>query len=142
MQRSIGVLAGVERAATVAPTSGADAFKMVEVYHAQTEPLIGYYDGLGLLRRRRLQVDDRVLVVLTAVPFLGFRIERVLPSPFDAKPQYRVILGDHLWQWLYLPIMHAVEFMARFAGRIQQGRISIYLIYSFVTLLALLMFIR
>jgi len=70
------------------------------------------------------------------------RIERVLPSPFDAKPQYRVTLGDHLWQWLYLPIMHAVEFMARFAGRIQQGRISIYLIYSFVTLLALLMFIR
>jgi hydrogenase-4 component B len=71
-----------------------------------------------------------------------FRIERVLPSPFDAKPQYRVTLGDHLWQWLYLPVVHAVELMARFAGRIQQGRISIYLIYSFVTLLALLMFIR
>ncbi len=71
-----------------------------------------------------------------------FRIERVLPSPFDAKPQYRVTLSDHLWQWLYLPVVHGVEFMARFAGRIQQGRISIYLIYSFVTLLALLMFIR
>jgi hypothetical protein len=32
--------------------------------------------------------------------------------------------------------------MARFAGRIQQGRISVYLVYSFVTLLALLMFVR
>ena len=31
--------------------------------------------GLGLLRRRRLQVDDRVLVVLTAVPFLGFGLQ-------------------------------------------------------------------
>ena len=71
-----------------------------------------------------------------------FRVERVLPSPFDAAPQYRVTLGDHLWQWLYLPVMRGVELMARFAGRIQQGRISIYLIYSFVTLLALLMFVR
>jgi hydrogenase-4 component B len=71
-----------------------------------------------------------------------FRVERVLPSPFDAAPQYRVTLGDHLWQWLYLPIMRGVELMARFAGRIQQGRISVYLIYSFVTLLALLMFVR
>ena len=71
-----------------------------------------------------------------------FRVERVLPSPFDAAPQYRVTVGDHLWQWIYLPIMRGVEALARFAGRIQQGRISIYLIYSFVTLLALLMFIR
>jgi hydrogenase-4 component B len=71
-----------------------------------------------------------------------FRVERVLPSPFDAAPRYRVSLGDHLWQWLYLPVMRWVELLARFAGRIQQGRISVYLIYSFVTLLALLMFVR
>jgi formate hydrogenlyase subunit 3/multisubunit Na+/H+ antiporter MnhD subunit len=71
-----------------------------------------------------------------------FRVERVLPSPFDAAPRYRVTVGDHLWQWLYLPVMRAVELMARFAGRIQQGRISVYLVYSFVTLLALLMFVR
>jgi len=32
--------------------------------------------------------------------------------------------------------------MARFTGTIQQGRISVYLVYSFVTLLALLMFVR
>jgi O-antigen/teichoic acid export membrane protein len=31
--------------------------------------------GLGLLRRRRLAIDDRVLVVLTAVPFLGFGLQ-------------------------------------------------------------------
>ena len=71
-----------------------------------------------------------------------FRVERVLPTPFDTTPQYRVTVGDHLWQWLYLPIMRGVELLAQFVGRIQQGRISIYLIYSFVTLLALLMFIR
>src|SRR6202012_2477744 len=31
--------------------------------------------GFGLLRRRRLAIDDRVLVVLTAVPFLGFGLQ-------------------------------------------------------------------
>jgi formate hydrogenlyase subunit 3/multisubunit Na+/H+ antiporter MnhD subunit len=71
-----------------------------------------------------------------------FRVERVLPSPFDAAPQYRVTVSDHLWQWLYLPIIRGVERLAKAAGLIQQGRISVYLIYSFVTLLALLMLIR
>jgi hypothetical protein len=51
-------------------------------------------------------------------------------------------VGDHLWQWLYLPVIRGVEWLAKVAGLIQQGRISIYLIYSFVTLLALLMFVR
>jgi hypothetical protein len=71
-----------------------------------------------------------------------FRVERVLPTPFDAAPQYRVTVGDHLWQWLYLPVIRGVEWLAKAAGLIQLGRISIYLIYSFVTLLALLMFVR
>jgi hypothetical protein len=71
-----------------------------------------------------------------------FRVERVLPTPFDAAPQYRVTVGDHLWQWLYLPVIRGVEWLAKAVGLIQQGRISIYLIYSFVTLLALLMFVR
>jgi hypothetical protein len=51
-------------------------------------------------------------------------------------------VSDHLWQWLYLPIIRGVERLAKAAGLIQQGRISVYLIYSFVTLLALLMLIR
>ena len=34
------------------------------------------------------------------------------------------------------------EFLARLVGGIQQGRISIYLTYSFLTLLALLFFVR
>ena len=38
-----------------------------------------------------------------------FRIERQLPSPFDAAPRYAVIAGDHFWYWLYLPIARAVD---------------------------------
>jgi formate hydrogenlyase subunit 3/multisubunit Na+/H+ antiporter MnhD subunit len=70
------------------------------------------------------------------------RIERHLPSPFDTAPRYAVKLDDHFWHWLYLPVANGAEFLARLIGRIQQGRISIYLTYSFVTLLALLFFVR
>jgi hypothetical protein len=70
------------------------------------------------------------------------RIERHLPSPFDAAPRYEVKLDDHFWHWLYLPVAGSADFLARLVGRIQQGRISIYLTYSFVTLLALLFFVR
>ena len=71
-----------------------------------------------------------------------FRIERHLPSPFDAKPRYAVTASDHAWHWLYLPIERSADFLARQVGRIQQGRISVYLTFSFATLLALLFFVR
>ncbi|HEX9301372.1 MAG TPA: hydrogenase 4 subunit B [Casimicrobiaceae bacterium] len=71
-----------------------------------------------------------------------FRIERELPSPFDAEPRYAVKASDPLWHWLYLPVARGADVLARIVGRIQQGRISIYLTYSFVTLLALLFFVR
>jgi hydrogenase-4 component B len=49
---------------------------------------------------------------------------------------------DHFWYWVYGPIARAAEWAARQIGRIQQGRISVYLTYSFFTLLALLYFVR
>jgi NADH:ubiquinone oxidoreductase subunit 5 (subunit L)/multisubunit Na+/H+ antiporter MnhA subunit len=71
-----------------------------------------------------------------------FRIERQLPSPFDTLPKYAVKVSDHFWYWLYLPLARGADVLARFVGLIQQGRISVYLTYSFFTLLALLFFIR
>ena len=71
-----------------------------------------------------------------------FRLERTLPTPFDEKPVYKVTAEDHLWYWLYLPVARGAEFVARLVGRIQQGRIAAYLMYSFITLLALLFFVR
>ncbi|HMA30236.1 MAG TPA: hydrogenase 4 subunit B, partial [Casimicrobiaceae bacterium] len=70
-----------------------------------------------------------------------FRIERHLPSPFDTRPRYSVTATDHWWHWLYLPIARASEAVARLFGLIQRGRIAVYLTYSFVTLLALLLFV-
>jgi len=71
-----------------------------------------------------------------------FRMERHLPLPSDAAPQYRVRIDDPWWHWIYLPVVRGADWLARLAGFIQQGRISVYLTYSFCTLLALLFFVR
>jgi hypothetical protein len=67
-----------------------------------------------------------------------YRMHRELPSPFDAEPRYRVTVDDPLWGWLYLRIAAATESVSRFVGLLQRGRISIYLLYSFLTLVTLL----
>jgi formate hydrogenlyase subunit 3/multisubunit Na+/H+ antiporter MnhD subunit len=71
-----------------------------------------------------------------------FRTTRSLPSPFDAAPRYSVQIEDPFWHWIYVPIAKSAEVAARLVGRIQQGRISVYLTYSFLTLLVLLFFVR
>jgi formate hydrogenlyase subunit 3/multisubunit Na+/H+ antiporter MnhD subunit len=68
-----------------------------------------------------------------------FRMQRELPSPFDTQPRYRVILDDHFWHWLYLPIAAVVVRAARLIGLLQQGRIAVYLLFSFLTLIAMLL---
>ena len=71
-----------------------------------------------------------------------YRLERHLPSASDTTPHYWVRIGDPFWNGIYLPIVRLAEWTARLVGRIQQGRISVYLTYSFFTLLALLFFVR
>ena len=68
-----------------------------------------------------------------------FRMQRELPSPFDTQPRYRVTLEDHFWHWLYLPIAAVVVRAARLIGLLQQGRIAVYLLFSFLTLIAMLL---
>jgi formate hydrogenlyase subunit 3/multisubunit Na+/H+ antiporter MnhD subunit len=70
-----------------------------------------------------------------------FRMERQLPTPFDAQPRYKVIIEDHFWHWLYLPVARVVERMASLIGLLQQGRISVYLLYSFITVIAVLVWV-
>jgi formate hydrogenlyase subunit 3/multisubunit Na+/H+ antiporter MnhD subunit len=67
-----------------------------------------------------------------------YRMQRVLPSPFDARPRYRVSVEDPLWAWVYLRIGDSIESISRVVGLLQRGKISIYLLYSFLTLVALL----
>ena len=67
-----------------------------------------------------------------------YRMRRELPTPFDAAPRYKVTVEDPLWGWVYLRIAAATEAVSRWVGMLQRGRISIYLLYSFLTLVALL----
>lgn len=71
-----------------------------------------------------------------------FGVIRQVPSPFDSKPHYHGETHDRLWDLAYLPIARLVEKLSTLIGRLQHGRIPIYLLYSFVTLVALLAFVR
>ena len=68
-----------------------------------------------------------------------FVMQRELPTAFDAQPRYRVVVEDHFWRWLYVPITQLAAYLARLAAKMQQGRISVYLMYSFVTLVVTLL---
>ncbi|MBZ5500768.1 MAG: hydrogenase 4 subunit B [Acidobacteriia bacterium] len=70
-----------------------------------------------------------------------FRMERDLPSPTDRAPRYRIHIEDRLWRGIYLPIARGVQRLADAIGVVQSGRLSIYLLYSFLTLIALLIFV-
>jgi NADH:ubiquinone oxidoreductase subunit 5 (subunit L)/multisubunit Na+/H+ antiporter MnhA subunit len=67
-----------------------------------------------------------------------FRIERELPTPFDTDPRYRVTVGDRIWGWVYAPLGALVQRAANAVAYLQRGRIADYLLYSFLTLVALL----
>jgi hydrogenase-4 component B len=70
-----------------------------------------------------------------------FHTERELPSPFDPAPHYRIQIEDRLWRALYLPIAQSVQWLADRVGALQGGRLAVYLLYSFATLIALLVFV-
>jgi len=67
-----------------------------------------------------------------------FAMQRELPTPFDPAPRYRVVVGDRIWRGAYLPLGALVRRVADAVAWVQQGRISTYLLYSFVTLVILL----
>jgi len=71
-----------------------------------------------------------------------YRTDRRLPGPEDTEPRYSLKVEDRHWYWLYLPVARAAEIVSSKIALLQQGRISIYLLYSFITLIALLVFVR
>ena len=46
-----------------------------------------------------------------------------------------------MWRGLYLPIAELAQTLARWISVMQRGRISVYLLYSFVTLAATLLIV-
>jgi formate hydrogenlyase subunit 3/multisubunit Na+/H+ antiporter MnhD subunit len=69
------------------------------------------------------------------------RVRRELPRAGDAQPRYRVTVGDHFWHWIYQPVALVVERAAGLVGLLQQGRIAVYLLYSFLTVIGILVWV-
>lgn len=69
------------------------------------------------------------------------RVERETPDPFDRHPRHRGDSRDKLWVLLYEPIARLAAWASDQAGRLQHGRIQWYLVYSFATLIILLIFV-
>ena len=67
-----------------------------------------------------------------------FLMTRALPTPFDRAPAYKVTVIDRIWRYGYEPAGQLVRRVGDLVAVLQQGRISTYLLYSFVTLLLLL----
>lgn len=70
-----------------------------------------------------------------------FHMERDLPAPADVAPRYRIHIEDRIWRAVYLPIARGVQRLADAISILQGGRLSIYLLYSFLTLIGLLVFV-
>jgi hypothetical protein len=65
-------------------------------------------------------------------------VEPVRHPAYPEKLHYRLRVRDRFRYWLYQPVEEAAYFVARKVGVLQQGRIQVYLIYSFVTIIVLL----
>lgn len=73
------------------------------------------------------------------------RLRQLPPETHPAFPQrlyYHLRIRDRFWGWIYQPVVDASFWLSRRIGRMQHGHIQVYLIYSFVTIVVLLIFLR
>lgn len=81
-------------------------------------------------------------------------IRRIFGFLFDIKEQvrlsnvqghphhYHLHIRDRFWGFLYKPVVDSSFWVSRKVGRLQHGRIQFYLVYSFITIILLLVFLR
>jgi formate hydrogenlyase subunit 3/multisubunit Na+/H+ antiporter MnhD subunit len=111
------------------------------LYHGRLRRAAPWDCGYPLLTARMQDTAEGFGQPIRQVFEPFFRIDRHLPGPFDRQPSYRMEVTDHLWHWIYLPVARATEAASRLVGLLQQGRIATYLMYSFVTLLVMLLLV-
>lgn len=71
---------------------------------------------------------------------------RLAPQPahpaFPVRLHYHLRVRDRIWGWIYRPVILVSFWLSRRVGNLQRGRIQTYLIYSFITIIVLLVFVR
>lgn len=107
-------------------------------YHRRVRLSVPWSCGFGQLDARMQDTAEGFGQPVRHVFQPFFRMQRELPSPFDRAPKYRVVVTDRIWYALYEPLAGLVLRAANSVAWLQQGRVTTYLLYSFVTLLVLL----
>ena len=69
-----------------------------------------------------------------------FDIRREIPRANDLRPTFKQSVDDKHWRVIYLRVARLTQFLSGYMGKLQQGRISVYLFYSLATLIVLLVF--
>jgi hydrogenase-4 component B len=107
-------------------------------YHRRVRFSVPWDCGFGQLDPRMQDTAEGFGQPVRHVFQPFFRIQRELPAAFDLAPKYRVIVTDRIWYALYEPLADLVRRAADSVAWLQQGRVTTYLLYSFITLLVLL----
>ncbi|HWP95206.1 MAG TPA: hydrogenase 4 subunit B [Gammaproteobacteria bacterium] len=111
------------------------------IYHGRVRQAVPWDCGYPPLSPRMQDTAEGFGQPIRQIFEPFFLMDRELPSPFDTAPRYRVRVEDRFWYWLYVPTARLIQGIARLIGVLQQGRIAVYLLYSFLTLLVLLVFV-
>ena len=117
---------------------GLTIFTVHRVYHGRVRRANAWDCGFPLQTARMQDSAEGFGQPIRQIFEPFFRMTRQLPTASDLAPRYKVTVEDPLWQWVYLRIATTTEAVSRLIGKLQQGRISIYLLYSFVTLITML----
>jgi formate hydrogenlyase subunit 3/multisubunit Na+/H+ antiporter MnhD subunit len=127
--------------ATIAAMILLTIYAVRRLYHQRVRRADAWDCGFGALSARVQDSPEGFGQPIRHIFEPFFVLERELPTPFDVAPRYRVRIGDRWWRGLYQPIGALVRGIADRVAWLQQGRISTYLLYSFLTLLLLLAFV-
>jgi hypothetical protein len=119
------------------------AFGLVRLlYHGRLRRTPAWDCGFPALNARMQDTAEGFAQPIRQIFAPVYEIEAHYPDPFDRLPRYVAEVRDRLWGWLYFPIAGAATFLSRLIGRIQVGRVAVYLMYSFATIIFLLAFVR
>jgi len=107
-------------------------------YNGQSRRSPAWDCGYGLQTARMQDTAEGFGQPITHIfsPFLYVRSK--VPAAFDNTPVYSSQTDDRFWNVLYWPVLQLILMGAKLVSKLQQGRISYYLLYSFLTLLLLL----
>ncbi|MGH8171389.1 MAG: hydrogenase 4 subunit B [Steroidobacteraceae bacterium] len=107
-------------------------------YHRPTRRTGAWDCASGMLTARMQDTAEGFGQPIRNIFQSFFHIERELPAPDDIAPRYRIAIHDRIWRGLYEPLAGWVQWLADRAAVLQQGRIAVYLLYSFAALTLLL----